>query len=38
MSALWAVLWLPVLVTGSQGSLFLSPLVLLLAVVPWGTT
>ncbi|RUQ02861.1 hypothetical protein [Curtobacterium sp. HSID17257] len=37
-AVLWAVLWLPVLVTGSQGSLFLYPLVLLLAVGPWGTT
>ncbi|QCR43398.1 hypothetical protein C1N91_07415 [Curtobacterium sp. SGAir0471] len=37
-AVLWAVLWLPVLLTGSQGSLFLYPVVLLLAVAPYAAT
>lgn len=32
---LWAIMWLPVLLTGSEGSLFLYPIVFLLAVGPW---
>jgi hypothetical protein len=34
-AVLWATLWLPVLLTGGQGSLFLYPVVFLLAVGPW---
>jgi hypothetical protein len=34
--ALWATLWLPVLLTGAGTSLFLWPLVMLLAVGPWS--
>lgn len=37
-AVLWAVLWLPVLLTDSQGSLFLYPLVVLLAIAPYGAT
>jgi hypothetical protein len=33
---LWSSLWVPVLLTGAQGSLFLFPVVFLLAVAPWG--
>jgi hypothetical protein len=33
---LWAILWVPVLLTGGAGSLFLYPVVFLLAVCPWG--
>ena len=33
---LWGAMWVPVLLTGSAGSLFLYPIVFLLAVGPWG--
>ncbi len=33
---LWAILWVPVLLTGGEGSLLLYPVVFLLAVVPFG--
>jgi hypothetical protein len=33
---LWAALWVPVLLTGGEGSLFLYPIVFLLAVGPWA--
>ena len=33
---LWAIMWVPVLLTGGAGSLFLYPIVFLLAVGPWG--
>lgn len=33
---LWVVMWVPVLLTGGEGSLFLYPIVFLLAVGPWG--
>lgn len=33
---LWAIMWLPVRPTSSEGSLFLYPIVFLLAVGPWG--
>lgn len=32
---LWAVMWVPVPLTGSEGSLFLYPIIFLLAVGPW---
>lgn len=35
---LWAIMWLPVLLTDSEGTLFLYPIVFLLAVGPWGGT
>lgn len=35
-AVLWAIMWLPVLLAGSEGSLFLYPIVFLLAVGPWG--
>ncbi|WP_139200627.1 hypothetical protein [Curtobacterium sp. MMLR14_010] len=33
---LWVTLWVPVLLTGSEGSLFLYPIVFLLAAGPWA--
>lgn len=33
---LWAIMWVPVLLTSGAGSLFLYPIVFLLAVGPWG--
>lgn len=35
-AVLWAILWLPVLLTGGQGSLLLYPVVFLLATGPWA--